>query len=40
VRLVNDLSDPLRAVAIASKIGVEALERVEDDLLEINSLTD
>jgi hypothetical protein len=40
VRLVNDLSDALRAVAVASKMGVEALERVEDDLLAINSLTD
>jgi hypothetical protein len=40
VRLVNDLSDALRAVAVASRMGVEALEQVEDDLLQINWLSD
>jgi hypothetical protein len=40
VRLVNDLSDALRAVAVASKMGVEALERIEDDLLAIGALAD
>jgi hypothetical protein len=39
VRLVNDLSDALRAVAVASKMDVEALERIEDDLLAIGALT-
>jgi hypothetical protein len=40
VRLVNDLSDALRAVAVASKMDVEALERIEDDLLAIGALAD
>jgi hypothetical protein len=40
VRLANDLSDALRAVTVASRMGVEALERIEDDLLQISALTD
>jgi hypothetical protein len=39
VRLVNDLSDALRAVEVAARMGVEALERIETDLLAIDSLT-
>ena len=38
VRPVNDLWDALRAVAIASKMDVEALERIEDDLLAVCAL--
>jgi hypothetical protein len=40
VRLANDLSDALRAVTVASRMGVEALEWIEDDLLQISALTD
>jgi hypothetical protein len=39
VRIANDLSDALRAVAVASEMGVEALGRIEIDLLAVADLT-
>ena len=40
VKLCQDLSDALRAVAVASQMAVEALERIENDLLSFSALTD
>lgn len=40
IRIINDLSDALRAVSVAAQMGTEALERVEVDLLAVVDLTE